>query len=298
MSLGALIAVLPDLWGGWLHGASAYRPLFALVGLSAAVNLFLIGGANEEYYGPKRTSELGEQAEAQTRSLENRILIKLVSINAFYGVAIGLTGPLISYWFALRFQVGPLAVAPVMAATFMITGVASLITGLLTERIGIVQSVVWERMVGIGLLVLLPLMPTYRLASLVYVIRSVFTRGPAGVQQALTIGLVRNERRGLAASLNAVSFQLPRSVGPAIAGYLFDAGQFSLPFYAAAALQGIYLVLYRNTFRYYEPPRKGPGDRRSLRRPRRLRNRRQDTNTGDRRGSARSHQSTGAFPAR
>jgi len=260
MGLGAFCAILPSLWGSWLGGSLAYRPLFALVGLTAAANLFLIARAHERYHGPKHILDLqGQEGERRIRRLENRILMKLVFINSFNGLAIGLTGPLISYWFALRFQVGPLAIAPVMAATFVITGVASLLTGWLTERIGIVQSVIWERLIGVGLVALLPIMPVYWLAAMVYLLRSVFSRGSAGAQQALTVGLVRDERRGLAASLNAVSFQLPRSVGPSIAGYLLEAGQFSLPFYAAAVLQSIYLFWYRKTFRFYDPPRNGPG---------------------------------------
>ena len=194
--------------------------------------------------------------EVRVRRQENLILIKLVLINSINGLAIGLTGPLISYWFALRFGVGPGAIAPVMAATFIITGVFSLLTGWLTRRIGIVTSVVWERLVGTGLLALLPIMPNYWLASLIFILRTVFYRGSAGAQQALTVGLVRDERRGFATSLNAVSLQLPRSAGPSISGYLLDAGQFSLPFYAAALLQIIYLVWYRHTFPKYEPPRK------------------------------------------
>jgi MFS family permease len=197
-----------------------------------------------------------QEVEARIRRQENLILTKLVLINSFNGLAIGLTGPLISYWFALRFGVGPSAIAPVMGATFVITGVFSLLTGWLTGRVGIVTSVVWERLIGTGLLALLPLMPSFWLASLVFVLRTVFYRGSAGAQQALTVGLVRDERRGFATSLNAVSFQIPRSAGPSISGYLLDAGQFSSPFYAAALLQLIYLLWYRQTFPKYEPPRK------------------------------------------
>jgi predicted MFS family arabinose efflux permease len=98
-------------------------------------------------------------------------------------------------------------------------------------------------------------MPSYWLASLVFILRTVFYRGSAGAQQALTVGLIRDERRGLATSLNTVSLQLPRSAGPGISGYLLDAGQFSLPFYAAALLQLVYLIWYRHTFPKYEPPR-------------------------------------------
>lgn len=227
-----------------------------LVGLAAAANLLLLGQARENYHGIRQPGDgPHRQRAAQIRRQENQILAKLVLVNAFNGLAIGLTGPLISYWFERRFQVGPAAIAPVMAATFMITGASSIFTGWLTGRIGLVPSVVWERFLGTILLVLLPIMPCYWLASLVYLLRTVFYRGTAGAQQALTVGLVREERRGLATSLNAVSFQLPRSVGPGIAGYLLDSGQFSLPFYAAALLQSIYLLWYRSTFHDYEPPR-------------------------------------------
>ena len=256
MGVGALIAILPSLWDRWLVGSLAYRPLFALVGLASAYNLFLLSQAREEYRGPEQALDLeGQRQKAAINRLENRILGKLVFVNAFNGLAVGLTGPLISYWFSLRFQVGPGAIAPVMAGTFMLTGASSLVTGRLSERIRIVQSVVWARLVGLALLVLLPVMPVYWLAALVYLLRSAFNRGSAGTRQALAVGLVHDERRGLATSLNAVSFQFPQSVGPSIAGYLLDAGLFTLPFYAAALLQGIYLILYGRIFRKYEPPR-------------------------------------------
>jgi len=260
MSLGALSATLPALWSGWLSGASAYRPLFALVGLAAAANLLLLSQAHEEYRRPEHAVDpQGRQREGQIRRQENAILRKLVLVNAFNGLAVGLTGPLIAYWFVLRFGVGPAAIAPVMAGSFLLTGVASLLTGRMTERIGIVRSVIWERLIGLLLLVLLPLMPVYWIAASMYLLRSVFNRGVAGAQQALTVGLVRNERRGLATSLNMVSSRIPQSAGPGIAGYLLHIGQLTLPFYVAALFQGIYLVLYRRVFHDYELPLEGAG---------------------------------------
>jgi hypothetical protein len=73
------------------------------------------------------------------------------------------------------------------------------------------------------------------------------------------VGLVREHRRGLAASLNVVSFLIPRSVGPGFSGYLLDIGMFGLPFYLAAVLQSVYLVGYARFFRGYEPSENGQG---------------------------------------
>ena len=254
MGLGALIAILPAFWTDLLPGALAYRPLFGLVVLVAVGGFILLGGANENKPAAKPVENaLEKQLDKTITHQENQILTKMVSINLFNGLAIGLTGPLISYWFLVRFGVGAESIAPVMAATFIITGILSVFTGGLTERIGIISSVLTERFIGLGLLVMLPLMPTYALASVVYLLRSVLTRGPAGAQQALTMSLVRDERRGLASSLSAVSNQLPRSIGPTITGFLLSLGQFSLPFFMGAVFQGIYLLLYRRVFKNFEP---------------------------------------------
>ncbi len=253
MALGALMAILPALWTRWLPGSLAYRPLFLVVTLASAANLVILSGTQENYQGVRQAASAEEQHQRKRiQREENQTLAMLILTNVFNGIAIGLTGPLISYWFALRFSIGPAEIAPVMAATFFVTGIASLITGRLTQKIGIVNSFIWTRIVGLVLLVLLPLMPVYWLAALVSMARSAFNRGSAGARQALVIGMVRDERRGLATSLNAVSAQVPQSVGPSITGVLLDAGQFTLPFYFSAILQVGYLILYQYFFRRFD----------------------------------------------
>ncbi len=253
MSLGALLAILPSIWNQAFPGPLAYRPLFVLVALTAIANLVVLVPAGERHRQPVRAEK--KQAQQQTgenRRRENRILGQLTVINGFNGLAVGLTGPLISYWFALRFHLGPSTIAPFLAATFFLTAVSSLLTGRWTQRIGLIRPLIWTRLAGVVLLVLLPLAPTYWLASLAYLLRSVLNRSSGGARQALAVSLVQDERRGLAASLNQTSFQLPQAVGPSLAGLLLDAGQFSLPFYAAAFLQTVYLVAYGIIFAPYD----------------------------------------------
>ncbi|MDR3651993.1 MAG: MFS transporter [Paludibacter sp.] len=263
MAFGALLAMFPAFISVWIDKTQttrglqpiAFRPLFLIVIAATVVNLILIYGAKEQYSGRKtgRTTKK-TKTENDTRKQENKMLTGLVILNSFNGMAIGLTGPLISYWFAIRFGVGPSSIAPMMAATFFITGVSALLTGKVSERVGIVKSVVWTRFIGLVLLILIPLTPFFWLASALYMLRSAFNRGSIGARQALTVGLVRDERRGLATSLNAISMQLPQSVGPSVAGLLFSAGELQLPFYVGALFQGIYLVMYSRFFRHQNKP--------------------------------------------
>ena len=263
MGLGALLAMLPEFlsyWSGFAHTAltvtpGAYRPVFIVVAAASLVNLWLIFQANENYYHRLRQRAVPVTDEdTRVRKEENKMLAGLVFLNSFNGLAVGFTGPLISYWFAIKFGVGPASIAPMMALTFFITGISSLLTGKLSLKTGIVKIVVRARFMGLLLLILLPFVPFFWLASLVYLLRSALNRGSVGARQALTVGLVRDQRRGLATSLNALSMQLPQSLGPTFAGFLFSTGQLMVPFILGAVCQGVYLLLYGKFFRKHNDP--------------------------------------------
>lgn len=249
MAAGALLAMLPPLWKSSLGAAGSYRPLFLVVVAGNLANLLVVSRTPEHRKAQAPSPEVARSGAAQeTRRRENQFLRRLFALNAFNGLAVGLTGPLMSYWFERRFHVGPALIAPVMAVTFVVTAAAALFSGALTRRAGIVNVVLWGRGGGLALLVLLPLMPFYALAALLHVLRSAFNRGTIGARQALLVSAVQDERRGFASSLNTFSARLPQAVGPAIAGSLMGAGWLALPFYMAAALQGVYLLLYGRLF--------------------------------------------------
>jgi MFS family permease len=257
MGIGAALGALPALFATWLPGPLAYRPLFALGAIIAIIGGFILYGTDDRY--TRSRAPLNEDERIEMRGLqrrENRLLIALSAVNAIGGASIGLTGPLISYWFAVRFGLGPEAIAPVLAISLLLTGFASIAAGRIAESIGVIRSVLIGRVLGLVCLLVIPLAPTYAIAAAGYAGRSIFSRATVGARQALVVGLVRDSRRGLAVSVSNGSMQLPASLGPAVAGPLIDAGLLELPFYVAAALQGLYLVTYVKLLLPYEPPRR------------------------------------------
>jgi predicted MFS family arabinose efflux permease len=104
--------------------------------------------------------------------------------------------------------------------------------------------------------VLLAFAPSYPIAILIFSLRMILNRGSSGPRQALALGLVRAHRRGLAATVNSFSTQVPRAVGPAFAGLLFAAGALAAPFLLAAAVQAVYLTVYARFFTAYDPERR------------------------------------------
>ena len=244
-AVGTFLGGLPPLWRAMLPGALAYRPLFALVAATTLIACLLLAGLAEPLRPPRAT---GTAPEARTQATENTLLWRLAGINALNGVGIGLTGPLLSWWLAERFGAGPGRIGPAVGLVLLASGVATLLAGRLGNRFGLVRVVVAMRAVGLGIQVAMPFAPGFGWAMGAYAVRTVLNRGTAGQRQALVLGAVRGHRRGLAASVSGVSTQLPRALGPWIAGLLFGAGWLAGPFLLAAALQGGYLILYRRVF--------------------------------------------------
>ncbi len=252
MAAGSLAAMLPGLVRGWLPGTLAYRPIFALAGLFAAICFLLLRRI------PDQPAPLPPAPpEPEQRSDERRRLAGLAGINLINGLGISLVGPFIAYWFHLRFGVGPEQIGPVMSAGFVLAGLSSLASGRLIAILGLVDTVIVLRLLGLAFLLVLPFSPSFGIAAALHILRSMLNRGTAGARQALTVQLVSPERRGLAATLGTVSTQIPRALGPLLGGYLFDADLLAVPFVAAGLAQAAYLVLYRRLFRRL--PFAGPG---------------------------------------
>ncbi|MDA8346666.1 MAG: MFS transporter [Thermaerobacter sp.] len=263
MGVGSLsAAALPHLIPG-AGGAAAYLPLFLLNLLVAVVNLGQIWSLREMPPGlaeSRPPAAAGSVAEEAVTKRENRALASLTIVNMVNSLGVGLVAPLMPYWFSVRFGVGPEAIGPVYALTFFLTGASSLVIGRVSERIGLIRSIVLPRMVGVALLVAIPFMPSFAFAAVLYVLRSVLNRGSVGARQAFSVGLVRDRRRGLASSLNAVSWSLPASIGPAVGGWLIGSGAMFWPFLLASALQLGYVVLFPKVMGRYETRSAGARD--------------------------------------
>ncbi len=246
MGVGALAAALPAWFLGHAMTLPDYRLLFVLPLAGSLASFAMMWVAREPAVFARRVA-----SDAATQTLtrnENVLLAKLVAANFLNGLGIGLVGPLIAYWFAIKFQRGLADIGPGLALAFMIGAAGAFLAGRLSRRHGIMTTVIWMRGVGLVLLVAMPLVPWFWPAMALYVGRGAANRGTGGVRQALAAGLTRVERRGLASSLQNISIQLPRAVGPLIGGALFHAGYLTLPFLLGAGLQLGYLVLYARFF--------------------------------------------------
>ncbi len=256
MAVGALLAGLPAVWGHALPGALAYRPLFVLPLLGSIVGLVMfVRAPDEKRRKAPETPKTGAEgstaqrdAASETNRAENRHLVRLALANMLNGFGIGMVAPLMAYWFLRRFGHGPGTIGIAIGAGFVLAALGGLVAARIAPRFGVVRTVVVMRCVGLVLMVLTPFMPVFGLAAVLWAVRAAFNQGTIGVRQALTMGLTRQHRQGLAATVNNVSIQVPRAIGPAIAGVMLHYGWLTAPFLAAAMFQLGYLIVYQRFF--------------------------------------------------
>ena len=257
MGLGAALVAVPALFGYGFEHLSTYRALFVLPLLGSLASLGLVAWTRSPPAVVTPVARVRQpHGEVQIKQQENYRLRRLALTNAINGSAIGIIAPLIAYWFLRRYGVGPTIVGPALAASFMLAALGAVVTGWLSRRFGTVRAVTGMRVVGLALLLAIPFAPTFMLAAAFNAARSVFNRGTAGARQAVAAALTRPERRGFGASVQNLSMQIPRAAGPVLGGWLIQHGQLLTPFLVAAALQGLYLVLYQRFFGNLDSPQK------------------------------------------
>ncbi|THE11371.1 MFS transporter [Bacillus timonensis] len=250
MATGAMLVGTMSVSSGASSYQLAFYVTFALSLVTASIILTTKGEAQVKHR--QKPDKKQTNQDTQITKEENTAILKLAGINVLNGIAIGLTGPMMAYWFSVKFGVSSGQIGSTLALTFFATGMTSIFQARISHKYGNVHSIVMVRYIACLLLILMPLLSSYALVSIIYLFRTALNRGSQGAQQALSVSLTRGHRSGFASSINLLSMRLPMSIGPYLAGYLFGLGALALPFYLAAGLQGSFAYFYGRLFRSYD----------------------------------------------
>ncbi len=133
--------------------------------------------------------------------------------------------------------------------------VSALLASRLASRIGLVRTMVFTHLPSNILLILLPLMPSLRLAIGVLLLRFSISQMDVPTRQSYTMAVVRPEERAAAAGITGVARTIGASIPPMFVGIMFARPNWiNAPFFIAGTLKIAYdLLLYRQ-FVAIQPP--------------------------------------------
>jgi MFS family permease len=263
-AIGSLLAGLPALTRHalGLSELETYRGLFILSGLLGALMAVAIVPVRERR--PVLASEPSdaagpERAVTVTRRLglsrdSWHLVIRFMITNSTNGLAIGMLGPIVIYWFYRRFG----ASSTQLAAVFFIINFASSIPYLAAGRIalmlGSVRAIVITRAISTVLLLGVVAAPTFGVAATLYGLRALFNVLSIPVRQSYLMGVIDPAERSSASGFANFPSQVTSAVGPYMAGYFMEHLALALPLEFAAVMQALNTTLYWVFFRKVYPP--------------------------------------------
>lgn len=256
--LGAVLAATPV--GAPAHAPGAvtpatYRIAFlaaAVLAVAAALAAVPVREAGRPTRPPAQPSS-STRAERRLSEIGRSLVWRLWVTNLTNGIAVGLFGPFITYWFFRRFDAGTTTVGLIYIVVNVVTIGTNLLTHRVAARFGVVPSVVVLRSVQALLLVPLALSPSLVVAGGVYTLRMSVQRIGMAVRQSFVMTTAPAAERARVAALSRLPSQGIAAGAPLFAGYLFDEVSLAAPFEIGAFFQLLNALSFGWLFRRGSP---------------------------------------------
>ena len=247
-SLGALMSGLPEqlhvAWG-W-DPVAAYRPLFALTILFSVALLFVYRAIAEEHRPAPAKRIISKQSGA--------FITKLSLLGMIDNFGAGLIGPLISYWFFLRFGVELKSLGVMFFLSYFLAALSFLAAPVIARHIGVVRTMVFSHAIASALNLAIAFAPTFSVAATLLVVRSFLAYMDNPLRESYTMAMVKSEERGSAAGVTNLARVVPFGVSPTLSAYMMQSLSLSVPLVLGGSLQLINDCVFYYFFRHVRPP--------------------------------------------
>ena len=247
-SLGALMSGLPEYlqrqWN-WQPVAS-FKPLFALTILFSIVLFFAYASIDEHHVPLKR--------ENRVRNPINRFVLKISLLGMVDNLGAGLIGPLLSYWFYLRYGVELKSLGLMFFFSYLLAALSFLCSPVFARHLGVVKTMALSHGAASLIYLCLPLAPTFSVAAALTILRSFLAYMDNPLRNSFVMGIVRPEERGSAAGITTLSRHVPVAVSPTLSAYMMQAFTLNVPIFLGGFLQLAHDVIFYYLFRAVKPP--------------------------------------------
>ena len=227
---GGLMAAL----AGGEQAMSAFFLFYALIGAATAVlPAFMSSRVESELRAPA----FGVLRNPETR----RVLGGLAALFALDSFAGGfVSNAVISYWLHIRFGAEAALLGPVFGVIAVLQALSYEVSGRLSNRIGLINTMVFTHLPSNVLLILVAFSPTLPVAIALLFARFLLSQMDVPARQAYIVSIVPAPDRAAAVALTGAVRGVAQAFGPPLAGVAIGAAAYGLPFFAGGGLKIVY----------------------------------------------------------
>jgi MFS family permease len=249
-ALGALAVGLPALFS--LTAAAGY--LFLLWGYvtCAMVMLVLFALLSPSIETRRKTTS---QARKFGVKGSRGIVAKLAGLFALDAFAGGfIVQSIVAYWFYLRYDVDLNVLGGIFFGTNLLAALSFLVAPAIARRFGLLNTMVFTHLPSNFLLLLVPLMPSLKLAVAMLLARNLLSQLDVPTRQSYTMAVVDPEERAASAGILSVARNAGAATAPLFTGAVLASPSLGLPFLLAGGLKIVYDLWIFAVFRKIRPP--------------------------------------------
>jgi MFS family permease len=249
-ALGALAAGIPELLQN-LTGTGvgqALKPIFLLYAAVGVASFLLYRRVPHDQVDVKTTA-------AQPLHKSKALVLKLAalfSIDAFAGGLV--VQSLLALWLYHRFGLSLVATGAIFFWSGLLSAASYLVAVRLSNRIGLVNTMVFTHLPSSFCLLLVPFVPDLATTVVLLLVRSALSQMDVPTRTSYVMAIVTPGERVAAASVTAVPRSLAAASSPLLAGWMMSVSGFGWPLVVAAALKILYDILLLFMFRKHRPP--------------------------------------------
>ena len=250
---GSFAAGLPELLQArGVPEIASYRPVFIIFAAAGAITLVFFTFIKETI---DTTGSVDEGEEAEEMDVDERaLLMKWSGVVAVDIIGGSFIGNFLSYWFYLRFGVGPGKIGTLFGASRFLAAFSYVLGLKMAERVGTIRATVLSRIPVVAVNVLTPLVPSYTVAALLRGFMSLFSMIDVPLRQSYLMGVIKSRRRASAVGVVTVVSRATSAAAPFLTGYFIEHVSMALPFYVAASFQLASAGLMYFLFKDIRPP--------------------------------------------
>jgi MFS family permease len=249
-AVGSLAAGIPDYITRWTSSpqTAVLEPMFLLYGALGFMVLPL-------YRKLSPRIETWHEAPAtplhQSRKIVYR-LAALFSLDSFGGGFF--VQSLLALWLYQNFHLSVATTGSIFFWTNVCAAISYLLAVPISERIGLVNTMVFTHLPSNLFLILVPFAPNLTTAIGLLLARSALSQMDVPTRTSYVMAVVSPGERPAAASMTSVPRSLAAALSPLLASYLFSLSSFGWPLVIGGVLKASYDVLLLLNFRKIRPP--------------------------------------------
>ncbi|MDQ2944310.1 MAG: MFS transporter [Candidatus Dormibacteraeota bacterium] len=215
----------------------AFFLLYAAIGLATAVLPMFM---TDKVEGPPSAEAFGSF----------RPLAGLAALFALDSLGGGfVANAVIAYWLHVRFGANAGVLGPVFAGAAVLQTLSYEVSGRISTRIGLINTMVFTHLPSNLLLLLVPFSPTLSWAIGTLLARFALSQMDVPARQAYVVSIVPPAQRAGAVAMTGAVRGVAQSFGAALAGIAIGTAALGLPFFAAGGLKIVYDLALFKAFR-------------------------------------------------